>query len=158
MIHTGMAQRIREAAKRLGTFGVRELADEVGLPDGQAGVQTYREVRKVRNALRDFRRRGEIIHVARGVWRYCGRDHEGRGKGVREKVYRAMYNKRTFSARDLVLLTDADESYIRVLVRKLVAAGVIRRTGGRPINGTRRKEAVFALVDPDQFYLKYVKG
>ena len=32
---TGMAQRIREAAKRLGTFGVRELADEVG-------VQSYR--------------------------------------------------------------------------------------------------------------------
>ena len=147
---TGMAQRIREAAKRLGTFSVRELADEVG-------VQSYREVAKVRDTLRDFRRRGEVIHVARGCWKYCGKEHTGKGKGVRERVYRAMYTRRTFAARDLVVLTDADESYIRALIRRLLKTGHVRKTGDRPLNGTRRKEAVFGLVDPDQFYLEFVK-
>lgn len=147
--HTGFANRIREAAKRLDTFGVRELADEIG-------VQSYAEVAKVRNALRDFRRRGEIIHIARGCWKYCGKEH-GRGKGVRERVYRAMYAKRVFAVRDLVVLTDADESYTRVLVRRLLKAGRVRKVGDRPLNGTRRREAVFGLTDPDQFYLEYVK-
>ena len=148
--HTGFANRIREAAKRFGTFGVRQLADEIG-------VQSYAEVAKVRNALRDFRRRGEIIHIARGCWKYCGKEHAGRGKGVRERVYRAMYTKTVFSARDLVVLTDADESYIRALIRRLLKAGHVRKTGDRPLNGTRRREAVFGLTDPDQFYLEYVK-
>ena len=146
---TGMAQRIREAAKRLGTFSPRKLADEIG-------VQSYTEVAKVRDTLRDFRRRGEIIHVARGCWKYCGKEHAGRGKGVSERVYRAMYTKRVFAVRDLVVLTDADESYTRVLVRRLLKAGRVRKVGDRPLNGTRRKEAVFGLVDPDGFYLEYV--
>jgi len=148
---TGMAQRIREAAKRLGTFGPRELADEMG-------VQAYSEVAKVRDTLRDFRRRGEIIHLARGCWRYSGREHAGRGKGVRERIYRAMYTKKIFSVRDLTLLTDADESYIRVLIRRLEEAGRVRRVGRRPLNGTRRKETVFGLPDPDGFYLEFVRG
>lgn len=148
--HTGFANRLREAAGRLGTFSPRELADEVG-------VQSYREVARVRDALRDFRRRGEAIHVARGCWRYCGKEHTGKGKGVRERVYRAMYTKRVFAVRDLTLLADADESYTRVLIRRLVKAGRVRKVGERPLNGTRRKEAVFGLADPDGFYLSYVK-
>lgn len=150
---TGMAQRIREAAKKLGIFSARELAGEVG-------VQSGREVAKVRDALRDFRRRGEIIHLARGCWKYCGTEHTGRGIGVQERVYRAMYTRRTFAARDLVVLTDASETYIRMLIRRLAKAGRIRKIGDRPrpLSGTRRKEAAFGLTDPDGFYLEFMKG
>ncbi|RLC25052.1 MAG: hypothetical protein DRH56_06055 [Deltaproteobacteria bacterium] len=151
MYHTGLANRLREAARRLGTFGPRELADEMG-------VRSYSEAARVRDALRDFRRRGEVIHLARGIWTYCGKEHAGRGKGVRERIYRAMYTKKIFSVRDLTLLTDADESYIRVLIRRLEEAGRVRRVGRRPLNGTRRKETVFGLPDPDGFYLEVVKG
>lgn len=147
-----MAQRIRKAAKRLGTFSPRELADEIG-------VQSYTEVAKVRDTLRDFRRRGEVIHVARGRWTYCGKEHPATRRGVQERVYRAIYTKkRAFTARDLVVLTDASEGYIRVLIRRLAKAGRIRKTGDRPLNGTRRKDAVFGLTDPDAFYLEFVRG
>ena len=149
-MRTGMAQRIREAAKRLHTFSVRQLADEIG-------VRSYLENTKMRSTLRDFRRRGEIANIARGHWRYCGREHAGKGKGVRERVYRAMYTKRIFAARDLVMLTDVDGNYVRILIRGLMKAGHVRKLGGRPINGTRRQEAVFGLVDSDQFYLEFVK-
>jgi len=148
MSRTGMARMIREAAARLGTFSVRELADAIG-------VQAYGDVRKVRTALQDFRRRGEILHPARGCWEYRGRS-AARGK-VRAKIYRAMHTSRIFSVKSITLLTDADCSYIRAVIRELIASGEIRVSGARHLS-SGGKRPFYCIANPDDFYLSRVKG
>jgi transcription initiation factor IIE alpha subunit len=135
--------------KRLGDFTADTLSAELG-------CRTCADVERVRSVIRDMRKSGEIVSVARGEYRYAATAPAGRTNEVFKRICRAMHLRGFFSARDLVILTDADESYVNVVIRGLAADAVVRLAGKRTAASNRR-ERVWELVHRDRFYLEYVR-
>ena len=131
--------KAREAAKRLTIFTATELAE-------QLGVQTYKDLRRVRNVIHEMHRTGEISSVDRGYYQYAAMGPMGRRNDVFRKICRAMHLKGSFSAKDVKKLTDADISYIRSVIRKFKKAETVRKVGQN-----------FEIVNRDKFYLEHVK-
>jgi hypothetical protein len=146
----GVAQTVREAARRLGTF----TADDLYLADCDAWFRKP----QITSALRDFCRSGEVRRISKPgeKARYEYVTERTWGFGVREKVYRAMHVKGMFTIRDITVLSDGEHSYVCALVRKLMKAGEIEAAGKAP--GPRRPEAAYRVKNRDQFFLKWVKG
>lgn len=143
------AEQVRKAAAKLGTFTARSLGDEIG-------IREYREIQRIRDALRDFRRRKEIRIISRGTYEYVPTENAGRGAGVAARIFRAVHAKRTFSTKDIALLCDADTHYTHAVIRRLTASGEVAATGRRKEKG-RPAETVYQLVHPDRFYLERVR-
>ena len=142
---TGMADRVRAAAKSLDCpegFSRKDVMYEVDPHAGQ-------EERSLENAFHDLRKRGEIRRIGYAKYRVAT-DLAPRA-GVRQKIYRAMHIKGAFCAKDIRVLTDADPSYILMVIRKLRQSGHLERTGG----STRGN--IFRVKQRDKFYLEFVK-
>ena len=147
----GIAETVRRAAKRLGKFTAKDLYD--------ADCDLYFRKGKITSALRDFCKAGEIRRIESAkkaeapVYEYL--QEKTAGSGVREKVYRAMHVKGRFTVRDVAVLSDADRSYVYLLVRKLLDTGAIRPDG--KAEGPRKNELAYLVKNRDEFFLKYVK-
>jgi hypothetical protein len=148
----GIAETVRRAAKRLGKFTAKDLYD--------ADCDLHFPKSKITIALRDFCSSGEIRRIESGekgkatVYEYIR--EKTLGFGVREKVCRAMHVKGRFTVRDVAVLSDADRSYVYLLVRKLQDAGAIRADG--KTEGPRKNEQAFLVKNRDEFFLKWVRG
>ena len=113
------AQRIREAAKRLGQFRANELADE-------AQVQTYKGRVTVRNYIRDFIKRGEMERIERGLYQYVWR------KGRRTQldiIWHLIRSHRHFSTDEMERLSGAVRATVLEYLRCLVSLGYLKKIG-----------------------------
>jgi len=140
----GITARVRGAARRLRVFG----SDDIG---SELGIQTYADARRVRTTINDLRKTGEIECVDRGRYRYVARGTSA----VRSRVCRAMHVKGVFSAREIAMLSDADGSYVRHIIRDLIASGDLEKAGlGESSKG--RLESRYRVSHIDKFYKKIV--
>ena len=99
------AERMRQAAKGLGKFRARDLADAMK-------VQTYGERGRVRDYVRDFMKRGEFKRIDRGLYRYVP---GMRRVTIRQRLWnvvRRMPGPR-FSLDDLEQLTEVNRATIK---------------------------------------------
>lgn len=146
---TGMAKKVREAARKLGEFRTADLANEVS-------IASYTEMRKIHTAVRDLRRAGEIEAIERGRYRYVGSGDEGRKSPVAKRILRAMHVMGSFSAREIAMLSDADPSYVRTVIRQPEVVCHMELAGeGQTPKG--RRELRYRVRHRDKFYLKHVK-
>lgn len=144
---TGMADRIRAAVKKLDSmdgFSRGELFDHVE-KDKPLSLQ---EERSFKNTFKDLFKRGEIRRISVGRFRYA--DEFIPRANVCQRIYRAMHVKGAFCTKDIQILTDADRSYINVIIRKLAKGGHLELTGKTP------RGSIFRVKHPNQFYLEFV--
>jgi hypothetical protein len=144
-----MADRVRAACRKLGQHGWinrRQVYFEVD-------TDTDAEDRSFAGTWQDLIDRGELTRAMeskKAPW-YLYRDAAAPRFDVRAKIYRAMHIKGAFCAADIKKLTDADQSYISVVIRKLVKAGDLELTG--KVDKTK----MFRVRQANDFYLKFVK-
>ncbi|HRT70737.1 MAG TPA: hypothetical protein P5308_05195 [Syntrophales bacterium] len=149
-------------AAQSGTFTSTQLCDGLDIPHGK-------ERDKVRNALFDFLRRGEI---ARKTDKRKRRQHSccyiyitqpdviSRGGQVQEKIFKAMRLlsfHEAFAVTDIQRMTGTDRNYIDKLTQRLVKAGYLKRDGYRSRSASYGREAVYRVVNTDRFRVEVMK-
>lgn len=142
----GFTAQFRQAAKKLGDFDLGAVAAEMN-------VKTYADRDRVRQTIHMLRKTGEVVSVTRGQYRYQDKNITP----VKHRVYRAMHVKGVFSVREIMVLTDADRSYIAAVIRLLMGDGIIESQGKKP-GPHGRSENVFRLKSRDKFYLDFVRA
>ena len=112
-----LAGRIREAAKKLKEFGRRDVCDAVE-------VMSYFERRRVWDSFRDFERRGEIERIARGRYRYIGREER---TTYRQRFWNVARRMIRFNLNDLEQITEARRDTIKEFCSWMVKMGYAKR-------------------------------
>ena len=140
-----MTDRVRAACKALdakGTFSCKDVVYHIDPADSRGELN-------VRRAFQDICDRGELVRIGRAKYRHI----EGRAPtaDVRQRIYRAMHVKGVFCAADIVKLTEADQSYVSAVIRRLA------RTGDLELTGRTGKTNRFRVRHADKFYLEHVK-
>ena len=115
------AERMRRAARGLEEFRAMDLADDMK-------VQTYRERRQVRDYVRDFVRRGEMVRVSRGRYRYVAVIR----RGYMDVIWHLCRSHRQFDTDEIERLSGAARATVLEYLRCLVGFGFLRqRARGR---------------------------
>ena len=141
------ADRVRRAAKGLKDFGAGELADAME-------IRTYRERQQIREAIRDFLKRGEMERIERGRYRYLPRIEKVTNRQRLWNVVRRMSGP-FFTLNDLEQLTGIHRESIKEFCGWLVREGYaerlkkghFRRTGNYGIEVPKDQKKVDRLVD-----------
>ena len=147
---TGLASRIRELIqKRKQPFTPRHLYEALGIPKGPC--RDY-----VRLAIQDFRARGEIEEAGFGKYRYNRAYQQKRATGkmqLKKKILKAVYvSHAEFLASDLQKLSGAPNlNYVQKIIRKLRAAGYLRKVARRPCLHGIGFECLYGVCDRDRF-------
>lgn len=139
----GTTQEVRAAAKQLGTF---TPTDVVYFIDPE---ERYRE-KMIRNTVQELFKRGEIERIEPGRYRYV--QDLAPQPTVRKRILRAIHAQGKFCQKDIRKLSDAEASYILVVIRKLKKAGYLELIG-KCSDGN-----VFRVRHADRFYQDLVKG
>lgn len=124
-MRTGLASRIRDAAaSRADDFGAEDMAKALGLA-------SYAERAQVRVALRDFLKRGEIVCVAHGRYRYSGGSRDVQQKPPQKRVimWRYLRMRRTVTVMDLMDAARSAEPYVKEWLRALVRMEIVEDCG-----------------------------
>ena len=75
---------------------------------------------------------------------------------VSDRVYRAMHVRGCFNTTDIVMLSDADRSYVNTVIRRLVKAGHLAFAGWKPgVDG--KQVRMLRVVHRDKFYLEFCR-
>jgi len=145
MARNGLASRIRaEAAARRGDFTPASVSVALGIPPGPA-----REV--VSNVFGDFVKRGEMVRVGRGLYRYV---HSWRPAARIEdvdlrRIHKAIYVCGEWTVSDIRRLAGTGGSHTQKVVRRLVEAGLVRQVARRA--ALRTVEPVYQVADRNRF-------
>lgn len=142
--HTGMAERIREAAKELNSFGPFSRDDLINRLD----LWSW-EMGAFNTVLFDMRGRGELVRLDHEAYLYNEKNTPC--PNVQSRILRAMYIKGAFCTVEIRKLTDADNSYISATIRKLVKAAYLE-----PV-GKSAKGNIFRVKHKDVFYQELVR-
>ena len=131
--------RVRVAAQKLKTFTPLELADEI--TDARKTIYV---------TIQELFKRGELKRIAPGRYEYV----EGKQPvaEAEQRILRAIWIRGLFRVKNIKILADAEVSYIRKLVRRLIKAGHIEHIGNF------HKEKQYRVKNRDQFYLIYIQG
>ena len=113
---------------------------------------------KVRSTLTDFLRRGEIIKVAYGRYRYDGIHTGGRRSPLAQKIYKAMYVSNQWAVSDIQrLAAQEDRCYIDRIVRKLKKSGHLQQVGRRPCTHGAGAETIWRIIDRQKFRVEVME-
>jgi len=110
---------VREAARRLGEFSPAELADAVP-------VKTWRQRRQAMTYVQDFVRRGEMVRIAPGRYRY--RPLRPR-RSAMDVIWHLVRSNRRFDLDDIERLSGAKRVTVQEYIGYLVRAGFVKREG-----------------------------
>ena len=160
---TGMAGRMRAWMRgQTRPFAVLQICNSLEIPRGK-------ERDKVRNAIPDFLRRGEIAVVAdkhnrrqsAQKYRYNHAWKNGHGHGkIEGKIYKAMRLvsfHEPFAVSDIQRMTGQERNYIDKLTRKLLKDGHLRREGFRSRSAGYGREAHYRVVNTDRFRVEVMR-
>ena len=147
---TGLAKRMREVLRERFSkrpFYPREVAEVLGIPAGK-------EREKVAIALKDFRKRGEVVRLADGKYRYVGGELRYGGKPrFKIRIARAIYYQRVFTVVEVARIAQAKTDTVRRFIlrhaREFVAEAGVKRERGRVYK-------VYRLTREDEFYRQFV--
>ena len=123
-----MTGRVREAAAGLsGTFVARDLNDVLG-------IQEYAEAHRVRQVIKELKKRGEIRGVERGVYEYVLKEKKRTKLDV---IWHLVRSHRQFGTDEIERLSGAARDtvleYLRCL-RRLGYLKKVRQSHWRMIN------------------------
>ena len=145
--NAGLAERLRAWMRgREGReFTPAQAIQGLGLKPGPEGDP-------VRRAVLDFYRRGEVMRVSAGLYRFDAAWRPAPPSDEAARLYRAMYVSRSFGVSDLVRLTQDQVSVkcARKTVRRLAERGYLRPDGRQKTCQTGA-ERVWRIVDRDKF-------
>ncbi len=150
---TGLAEQMREwMRERRRPFAPRQVCD---------GLDILNELDrdKVRLAIHDFLKRGEIDSLGNSKFRY---NHAWRGQRtgkegrLRAKILKAMYvSISQFSSSDLQRLSEVpNRDYINRIIRELAIMRYIEKIGQRSAPGGIGTEKVYNIINRDQFRIE----
>jgi len=150
---TGLADRMRAAMKaRTEKFVPVQIADDLGLPKGK-------ERDKLRNALGDFVRRGEVLQIRdkrnrrQIFYRYNDKWRRPYQGTIVKKAVKAMYvNVSAFAVTDIQRLTGAKKrSHIEKVIKRLMEAEYLRNVGRRLCAHGAGAETLYNIKDRDKY-------
>jgi len=145
---TGMTRRVRNAVEKLDNTEGFSRSDLYHHIDHIKPLNLLEE-RSFYRTFRELYKRGELKRIGYAKYRFVkGLTPKAQ---VRQRIYRAMYVRRSFCAKDIRLLTDAESSYILAIIRKLKNDGQLEYTG------ISEKRKYFRVRQADEFYLNFVK-
>lgn len=124
---------VKEILKNTGVASIRQIRAILGLTDDSGRDRVYR-------AIYSLQRTGWAKRVRDGVYEYTV--PKNKTPRVQEKIWRAIRVSRQFTVSDLILLTDADRSYISSYVRFLKNKGFVRFTGRK-----KEMQPVYSTTD-----------
>ena len=144
----GIAKRVRGYFQAHPRQALRaaEIARELGFSHDQ-----------VTAAISDMFRRGELVRVGYGRYRYTGKEvlRGRKPPELRRRICKAVHAKVTFTAREIVLLSGVERSYVHKTLRRLSREGLVEQIGLK--KGPKGvPEKLFRLVRRDELYQKYV--
>src|SRR4030042_5983787 len=99
--HTGLTPAAREVMKKLGRFRTQDIVDGLG-----SMIQTYKDRRRIKKAIYDCRKRGEITRTERGLYEYVGKM---KPPELQEKMWKVLRAKRSVEKEDLQELAGTSE-------------------------------------------------
>jgi len=112
-----LAERARQAAKKLGEFHVIALCDALE-------VRSYREQRSVRDTVREFLKRGELERIGTARYRYIGRKMR---MTYRQRFWNIARRMRRFSLDDVEQITHANRDTIKEFCYWMLQKGYAER-------------------------------
>lgn len=120
--------------------------DEIDLHDlgDKLGVQTREDLKKVRYALKDLAKQGEVEKI--GVNLYRAKPKAPGQPSKQEVMWRVLRARRSVTASDLQELADVDRSYAQEFLRSLLKRGVVRQAGANG-DGKFVMDGKFVLVE-----------
>ena len=110
-----VAERTRRAARELGEYDMTSLSNVMGL-------ETYQEQARLRNTIKDFVKRGEMVRIGYGRYRYC---EIKKPPTIRQRLWDVVRRMPTpfYSIYDLEQVTGCNMETIREFCGWLVAEG-----------------------------------
>lgn len=129
----GFTQKVRQSAIELGEFNINDL-------DHRIPVYTYKDRHKIIRVLATLKKKGEIISIRTGHYRY---QEKKKPLSQQAKIWRAVKIKEYFTRRDIVKLSGASDSYVRRYLNFLKGEGFIEH-----VSGWGYKNALYRLIDP----------
>ncbi len=118
---TTFAQRVRDTMRENLSgreFTHQDVAAHLDLVSDEEKQPLYA-------VMRDFKKRGEIICVRKGVFKYA-HGIEIRPAQVQRRMWSLLRSMRTVTVDDLVALAQASEHYVREFLQLLVRQGIVR--------------------------------
>ena len=138
------AAKVRTSAQRLQKFTIGDIVYD--LSPGK-----YLSPQPVDWTLKDMIKRGEVEREG-AKFRY----KQAPLPAVSDRVYRAMHVRGCFNTTDIVMLSDADRSYVNTVIRRLVKAGHLAFAGWKPgVDG--KQVRMLRVVHRDKFYLEFCR-
>ena len=83
-----------------------------------------KEKRRIRHALYDMRKTGEVVRVKQGFYRYVGKSKRSE---YREIMWRILRARRSVTIDDLVEMSGASRKYVREWLCMLTIREIVRR-------------------------------
>jgi len=120
------ADKVRKVMEQLG--GGDTLVTTDAIYDA-LGVALPESKRRVRTAIKDLKKSGEIESVDRGVYRWLGKTAPA--PEIREAMWKLLRARRVVTVDDLRELAGASKRYAREWLLTLAKHGVVRKTGAR---------------------------
>ena len=158
---TGLAGRLRDwmkAQKR--PFQQRDIYLALGITDTSERNSVYK-------AVRDFKRRGEVVQLPPDKrnrrqntrYRYAQGWKGSQAGSVRPRIYKAMYVAGTFTANDIIRLCQrpgesVSRDWIDKIIRRLRKSGYLNQVGRRPCAHGAGAESIYHVTDRDRFRLE----
>ena len=112
-----IAARMRRAAQQVGRFRARDLADAIE-------VQTYRDRKRVKDAIPDFVKRGEFKRISRGLYEYMPRK---KARTKLDVIWHLVRSHRHFGLDEMEQLSGASRGTAKEYLGCLVRAGYLRK-------------------------------
>lgn len=113
------AKYVREAAKKLGVFTYDEISNEMK-------ILTYKARTRMKNHVRDFRKRDEIVRLEDGRFEYKGR---AKRRTKLDIVWHLVRSHRTFTTEEIERLSGSTLGTVYEYLLCLKALGYLR--GGK---------------------------
>ncbi|MEN6439453.1 MAG: hypothetical protein ABFD97_12840 [Syntrophobacter sp.] len=118
---TGLAARVREAARKLSASG----AIDVDSLCQEAGIQTYDEKRRLYRVVGDLMDSGELKRVERGI--YLFEDKAELQPARKADLMWRLIRRQPVKIQDLQTFAGASRDYVREWLQSLVKQGVARK-------------------------------
>ncbi|GAG23876.1 unnamed protein product [marine sediment metagenome] len=114
-------------------------------------AKTPAEKQKVRQAMWDFKQRGEVQDDGCGLFKYNPDWKHGRHSPVRKKIIKAMYLHPVFTVADIQGHTESEgRNYIDRIVARLIQGGHLAA------RGILRGQRILRVVDRERFRVEVV--
>ena len=128
-------------------FIPREVAEALGIPPGK-------EREKVGIALKDFRKRGEVVRLPNGKYRYIGGElkHGCPKPRFKLRIAKAIYFQKVFTLTEIAALAEANYWTVQRFIAR--NREWFEEVGKKRLAGEMHK--VYRLLREDEFYQKFV--